>query len=295
MEPLAIAAAVLQARAAAASSSSAAARRQHGRPSSSPRRAPRSRCWDPSPARRWRRFPPMPPDGSVELRRASWTPPNLRRRRARRGCRRRRGRSRTHLRRCARRRRARQRDRQAGASAPSSSAPSSTARRWSSASRRTAPRRCSARPSARASRRCCRRASRAGPPPRKAWRGELGGLSLAAAVRAAVLGGVRRPRAALAGPRPDGKRLPATPARRRGAGTRAAQGAGPRHAGRRRARRSRAADAQGVARAPLGRRDPVRRSGGARGARFRPPRGQAHAGRQDRATAPPASRTRSTR
>ena len=112
---------------------------------------------------------------------------------------------------------------------------------------------------------------------------------------AALLGGVRRP-----------SRCARRTARRRQATAdgccetarepeRECAGCRPRHAGRCRARRSRAAHAQGRARAPLGRRDPVRRSGGARGARLRAPRGQAHPGRQDRAIAPPASRTTSMR
>ena len=66
-------------------------------------------------------------------------------------------------------------------------------------------------------------------------------------------------------------------------------------AGRRRARRSGIADAARGARAAIGRRDPVRRSGLAGDPRFRAPRGEEDAGRQDRLWARPASRTRSTR
>ena len=54
------------------------------------------------------------------------------------------------------------------------------------------------------------------------------------------------------------------------------------HPGRRRPGRSGAADVAGGARAAIRRRDPDRRSGGARRSRFRPPRGQEDAGRQDR-------------
>ena len=54
------------------------------------------------------------------------------------------------------------------------------------------------------------------------------------------------------------------------------------HSGRRRPRRSGAIDAARGARAAIRRRDPVRRSGGAGHPRFRPPRSQENAGRQDR-------------
>ena len=98
---------------------------------------------------------------------------------------------------------------------------------------------------------------------------------------AALLGAFRRPGACRAGPAAAG----AGPQDVAGRGPRRRSGAGlggSCHAGRRRARQSRAADARGLARAALGRCHPVRRPGRARDPRFRAPRGQAHAGRQDR-------------
>ena len=65
--------------------------------------------------------------------------------------------------------------------------------------------------------------------------------------------------------------------------------------GRRRPRRSRTADAARRARAAGGRRHPVRRSGVARGARLRPPRGARRCWSARPASVPPASRRTSTR
>ena len=115
----------------------------------------------------------------------------------------------------------------------------------------------------------------------KRWRGDLGKLDLRTAGAAALLGAVHRAGARRAGSPADcgGSRDAAGRSARRRSGPVAG---GSRHAGRRGTGQSGAADAAGRARAALGRRHPVRRSGGARDPRFRPPRGQAHAGRQDR-------------
>ncbi len=96
-----------------------------------------------------------------------------------------------------------------------------------------------------------------------------------------VLGGLRRCRAARAGPR--AKRLRSRrPAASRAQRTRAPRPNRTRHPGWRRAGRPGAAHVEGRTCAALRRRHPVRRPRRARGPGLRPPRGQAHAGRQDR-------------
>ena len=284
MEPLAIAAAVLQARAAGASSSSAAARRRRGRPSCSPRRAPRSRCWDPEPCAE---MEALAADAAGRLRRccrrASWSAADLRGRRAGRRRRRGRGRGRPHLRR--------------GARAPACPSTSSTSPRFCTfqfgaivnrsplvvgiSTDGAAPvfgQAIRSRIEALLPAGFARWAAAA-----QGWRGELGRLGLAPAVRRRFWEALRRRSRLRAPDRAPDARATATTLLRDGARAgRECARCRPRHAGRRRARRSRAADAQGAARAALGRRHPVRRSGGARDPRLRPPRGQAHAGRQDR-------------
>ena len=279
---------------AGASSSPAAARRRRGRPSCCPPPAPRSRCGPQIPAPRWRRSPPSRPRGPVRAARAAH------------------GRRPTSTARPSSSARPRTRTRPPASStppqAPACPSTSSTSRLLHLPVRRH-------RQPLAAGRRHLHRRRGAGVRPghplahrgaaagglralgrgRQGWRDDARTPASSARPCAGASGSAF---AALALAAPD--RAPSGTGPRRAAGESVTHAAaavprGPRHARRRRARRSGAADAQGRARAALGRRHPVRRPGGARDPRLRPPRGQAHAGRQDRAIAPPASRTTSTR
>ena len=130
----------------------------------------------------------------------------------------------------------------------------------------------------------------AGPKPRARWRPRIKAWRCRFAAAAGSGSGSPRARS----PRPtradgdadlDALLTPCEPARGR---------AGFGHCGRRRPRRSGIADAARRARAAIGRRDLVRRSGFARHARFRAPRGEENAGRQDRQQWTRAAKTTST-
>ena len=112
------------------------------------------------------------------------------------------------------------------------------------------------------------------------WRAALkaSGLSFAGAPQ--VLAALHRSRGCQSRPRAGASRFRRLPRRSEGPGRSGRERLG--HVGRRRARRSRIADVARGARAAIRRRDPVRRSRVARGARFRAPRGEEDAGRQDR-------------
>ena len=173
--------------------------------------------------------------------------------------------------------------------ATSPSARSSTARRSCSPSRPTAARRCSASRSARGSRACCRAASPPGRRRPRRWRPRLKQRFAEFADRRALLGAASpaAPGPSRTARRPTRISTTCCAACRAGAGGSVTLvGAGPGRSG--------PADAEGGARAAVGDRHPLRRSGRPRDPRAGPARGDPDRGRQDRPRPVRAASPRST-